>query len=86
MVVLGPYRRVRNPMISGVMALVLGEAALFGSLGLFLFFAIFAAINAVYIPLVEEPGLVRRFGEDYRAYRRAVPRWIPRRRPWDPDA
>jgi protein-S-isoprenylcysteine O-methyltransferase Ste14 len=40
------------------------------------------AVNAVYFPLVEEPGLRRRFGEDYDAYRANVPRWIPRRRPW----
>lgn len=39
--------------------------------------------NAVYIPLVEEPGLAQRFGEDYRIYRQYVPRWIPRMTPWD---
>jgi protein-S-isoprenylcysteine O-methyltransferase Ste14 len=86
LVVRGPYRRVRNPMISGVLSILLGEAALLGSPELLLWFACVLAVNAVYIPLVEESGLVRRFGEDYLAYRRAVPRWIPRRRPWDPDA
>jgi protein-S-isoprenylcysteine O-methyltransferase Ste14 len=38
------------------------------------------AVNAVYFPLVEEPGLRRRFGADYEAYRAAVPRWLPRLR------
>jgi protein-S-isoprenylcysteine O-methyltransferase Ste14 len=28
---------------------------------------------------VEEPGLARRFGETYLAYRRSTNRWIPRR-------
>jgi protein-S-isoprenylcysteine O-methyltransferase Ste14 len=32
----------------------------------------------------EEPGLERRFGEAYRVYKRAVPRWLPRRDPWRP--
>jgi len=41
-------------------------------------------INAIYIPLLEEPGLVRRFGADYETYRRHVPRWIPRLSPWNP--
>jgi protein-S-isoprenylcysteine O-methyltransferase Ste14 len=82
LVVLGPYRHVRNPMISGVMAILLGEAALLGSLPLLVWFAGFFTVNAVWMPLVEEPGLVRRFGEDYLRYRRAVPRWIPRRTPW----
>jgi protein-S-isoprenylcysteine O-methyltransferase Ste14 len=84
LVVRGPYRHVRNPMISGVLSILLGEAALLGSSELLLWFGCVLGVNALYLPLVEEPGLVRRFGEDYLVYRRAVPRWIPRRRPWDP--
>ena len=83
LVVSGPYRRVRNPMISGVLFVLLGEAALFASPALLLWFALVWAVNAVYIPLVEEPGLQRRFGEDYARYAAHVPRWIPRLRPWD---
>jgi protein-S-isoprenylcysteine O-methyltransferase Ste14 len=82
LVVQGPYRHVRNPMISGVAAILLGEAALLASVRLVAWFAIFVAVNAVYIPLVEEPGLVRRFGEDYRVYGEHVPRWLPRATAW----
>jgi protein-S-isoprenylcysteine O-methyltransferase Ste14 len=82
LVVRGPYLRVRNPMISGVGLVVLGVAALLGSVPVLIEFVLFAAINAAYIPAFEEPGLVRRFGDDYADYRRAVPRWIPRRTPW----
>lgn len=85
LVVLGPYRHVRNPMITGVLAILLGEASLFGSLPLLLWFAAVFAVNAVYLPLVEEPGLRTRFGADYEAYRANVPRWLPRLRPWDPE-
>ena len=85
LVVLGPYRHVRNPMISGVLSVLLGEAMAFASLPLFLWFAAALAINAVYIPLVEERGLEARFGEDYRTYRSRVPRWLPRPRPWSPE-
>lgn len=84
LVVVGPYRHVRNPMISGVLAILLGEAALAGSVPLLLWFAAVLAVNAVYLPLVEEPGLRKRFGADYDAYRANVPRWIPRLRPWEP--
>jgi protein-S-isoprenylcysteine O-methyltransferase Ste14 len=83
LVVRGPYRHVRNPMISGVLFVLLGEAALLGSWPLLLWFAVVLAVNAAYLPLVEEPGLERRFGEDYERYRAHVPRWIPRLRPWD---
>lgn len=44
----------------------------------------FVLLNLIYIPVLEEPGLERRFGEAYRAYKRNVPRWIPRLRPWTP--
>jgi protein-S-isoprenylcysteine O-methyltransferase Ste14 len=84
LVVAGPYRHVRNPMISGVLAILLGEAALFGSVALVVWFGAVFAVNAVYFPLVEEPGLRRRFGDDYEAYRANVPRWLPRLRPWEP--
>jgi protein-S-isoprenylcysteine O-methyltransferase Ste14 len=40
--------------------------------------------SAAFVRWYEEPTLTRRFGEDYEAYRRAVPAWWPRLRPWDP--
>jgi protein-S-isoprenylcysteine O-methyltransferase Ste14 len=82
LVVQGPYRHVRNPMISGVLGVLLGESALLGSLPLLAWSGVFWLANAVYIPLVEERGLEDRFGDDYRAYREHVPRWLPRLSPW----
>ena len=84
LVVHGPYRHVRNPMIGGVLFCLLGEAALLGSWPLLVWFGLAATVNAIYMPLVEEPGLVRRYGGEYERYRDAVPRWIPRLRPWEP--
>jgi len=82
LVVRGPYRYVRNPMISGVIFVLFGEALVLGSLPHAAWAAFFLLLNLVYIPLVEEPQLERRFGEAYRAYRAYVPRFFPRRRPW----
>ena len=84
LVVRGPYRRVRNPMISGVLCVLLGEALAFGSTAVLIWLAIVFTLNAVYFPLIEEPDLRERFGADYEAYRAAVPRWVPRLRPWSP--
>jgi protein-S-isoprenylcysteine O-methyltransferase Ste14 len=84
LVVRGPYLHVRNPMISGVAFVLAGEAVGLRSKALFLWFAAFVAVNAVYLPLVEEPGLRRRFGEDYEVYCANVPRWLPRLRRWKP--
>ena len=82
LVVIGPYRHVRNPMISGVLMTLLGESIAFGSIGIFICFLLFFIINHIYFIYSEEPGLARRFGDEYLSYKRNVPRWIPRLRPW----
>lgn len=82
LVVAGPYRHVRNPMISGVVAFLAGEAALFGSLRLLIWGVAFFAVNHVGFLVYEEPGLEKRFGDEYRDFKRNVPRWLPRRSPW----
>jgi protein-S-isoprenylcysteine O-methyltransferase Ste14 len=86
LVLRGPYRFVRNPMISGVIFLLFGEALVLLSPPHAVWAAAFLALNLVYIPLLEEPQLVQRFGEPYREYRRHVRRFLPRLRPWVPDA
>jgi protein-S-isoprenylcysteine O-methyltransferase Ste14 len=82
LVVRGPYAYVRNPMISGVVFVLLGEALLLLSRPHLEWALIFLLINAVYIPLLEEPLLVNRFGDEYREYCRHVPRLVPRISPW----
>lgn len=78
----GPYRFVRNPMISSVLLILVGEALFLGSRVIALWTVTFFVINNIYFQAVEEPGLERRFGEPYRQYKAAVPRWIPRSTPW----
>lgn len=82
LVVRGPYRYVRNPMISGVVLFLFGEALVLLSPAHAVWAAAFLALNAVYIPAIEEPQLERRFGDSYREYCRHVPRVIPRLTPW----
>jgi protein-S-isoprenylcysteine O-methyltransferase Ste14 len=82
LVVAGPYRFVRNPMISGVLFVLVAEALVLRSLPHAAWAATVFVINAIYIPLVEEPMLAVRFGEPYRDYCRNVRRLWPRLRPW----
>lgn len=84
LVITGVYRYVRNPMISGVMLILFGESLLFGSSSLVVFTLGFVAVNLIYIPLFEEPGLRHRFGTEYNEYIQHIPRWFPRRTPWTP--
>lgn len=85
LVVRGPYRHVRNPMITGVLCILLGEAAITASTALLTWFAIFFAFQATAIWFWEEPHLTERYGSEYVAYRRNVPRWIPRITAWTPE-
>lgn len=82
LVAAGPYRHVRNPMISGVLLMLIGQALLGRSYVLAVWAGVFLLINHIYFLLSEEPGMERRFGESYRVYRSHVPRWIPRITPW----
>ena len=83
LVVGGLYRYVRNPMYLAVGAIVVGQALLLGRAVLLAYGALFAVLVEAFVRRYEEPTLTRRFGAPYEAYRRAVPRWWPRRRPWD---
>lgn len=82
LVVDGPYRHVRNPMITSVLSMLAAQALIFQSSAIATWLLLFFVANAVYFPLSEEKGLERRFGEDYRLYKANVPRWIPRLTPW----
>jgi len=78
LVVEGLHRYVRNPMYIGVLLIVIGQAVLFQSRVLAEYAALFWLAAHVFVLLYEEPALERKFGEEYREYRRRVPRWIPR--------
>ena len=82
LVVGGLYRYVRNPMYVAVTATILGQALLLGRPVLLLEAALFVAATAAFVRWYEEPALLRRFGREYEAYRRAVPGWWPGRRPF----
>jgi protein-S-isoprenylcysteine O-methyltransferase Ste14 len=84
LVVGGVYRYVRNPMYVAVLAAIVGQGLLLGRLGLLLYAAATWLVVAAFVRWYEEPTLTRRFGEDYETYRRAVPAWWPRLRPWEP--
>ena len=82
LVVRGPYRYVRNPMISGVIFLLFAESLVLLSRPHAIWATAFLALNLIFIPLYEEKRLEQRFGDSYREYRKHVPRVWPRLRPW----
>jgi protein-S-isoprenylcysteine O-methyltransferase Ste14 len=82
LVVGGLYRHVRNPMYVAVVGAIAGQAAVLGQPVLVAYAVAAGAVMAAFARWHEEPVLARRFGEDYERYRRAVPGWRPRLRPW----
>lgn len=80
-VISGLYRHVRNPMYLAVVATIAGQALVLGRPVLFVYAALFWLVVAAFVLGYEEPALSSDYGEQYAAYRRAVPRWLPRLRP-----
>ncbi|HKH76834.1 MAG TPA: isoprenylcysteine carboxylmethyltransferase family protein, partial [Rubrobacteraceae bacterium] len=80
----GLYRHVRNPMYVAGLAIIVGQALALGQPILLAYAVAVWLIVASFVHWYEEPTLSRRFGAQYEAYRRAVPAWWPRLRPWRP--
>jgi protein-S-isoprenylcysteine O-methyltransferase Ste14 len=78
LVVRGPYRRVRNPMLVAVFATLVAIAFLLHSASMALLWApLYLLANLLEITRVEQPELERRLGEPYREYRAQVPMIMP---------
>ncbi|MCT7351147.1 isoprenylcysteine carboxylmethyltransferase family protein [Streptomyces sp. 15-116A] len=73
----GWYGVIRNPMAAGMTLLLTGEALLWSATAVLVWAAFVLAVSCVTTVRFEEPGLRAAFGEQYAAYRRAVPGWIP---------
>lgn len=80
-VMTGPYRYARNPMLTGVFLFLFGLGFAFDSLSLVFFFTpLFILVNVWELKHIEEPELVKRFGDAYIEYQQRTPMFIPRSR------
>ena len=83
LIISGPYRYVRNPMILGVVNLLLFETALFSSISFLLWVIVFFVGNIIYFIFFEEKELIKRFGVDYEEYKNEVPMLFPKFSPYN---
>jgi protein-S-isoprenylcysteine O-methyltransferase Ste14 len=83
LVIKGPYRYVRNPMIISVIVVIFGESLIVSSPSIMLWAILFFIGNIIYFPLIEEKHLEQKFGEEYITYKKNVRAWIPRLKPYD---
>jgi protein-S-isoprenylcysteine O-methyltransferase Ste14 len=78
-VVEGPYRWTRNPMLSGVFTGLFGLGVQLHSFGMvFVSIPAYVLLHVLELKMLEEPELERRFGASYVEYRREVPMFWPR--------
>jgi protein-S-isoprenylcysteine O-methyltransferase Ste14 len=82
LVVTGLYRYVRNPIYIAVVAVIFGQALLFGDWRLLWYGALLWLFFHVVVVMFEEPALKQTFDTAYESFRTNVPRWIPRLTPW----
>ena len=74
----GPYKLVRNPMIVGVLLLLIAESLILNACCIFYWAVTFFIINTIYFKLFEEKQLEKTFGADYLEYKKNVPMWLPK--------
>ena len=83
LIISGPYRYVRNPMLLGVFFLLLFESIFFNSILIFFWFIIFFVGNIIYFKNYEEKELIKRFGAEYEDYKNKVSMLIPKLTPYN---
>ena len=83
LVISGQYRHVRNPMYVAVLAIVIGQGFVLGSVVLLRYAVVVWLLVYAFVLLYEEPALRKMFGAEYEEYCRNVRRWVPRMRAWN---
>ena len=77
LVVAGPYRYTRNPMLFGTCVFYYGIAAYLNSPIALVLVALFMAFMLIFVKKTEERRLLEDFGSDHQEYRRRVSMFVP---------
>jgi len=77
LVVTGPYKYTRNPMLFGACVFYYGIAIYLNSVIAFAIVALFMTFMLIFVKLTEEPRLLKDFGSEYEEYRQRVSFFIP---------
>jgi protein-S-isoprenylcysteine O-methyltransferase Ste14 len=73
----GPFAVVRNPIMVAEVTVIWAEAVYLASVGVLVYALLVSLVAHLLVVYMEEPELRQRFGEEYEAYCRRVPRWLP---------
>ena len=82
LVVVGPYRYLRNPMVVAGLSQGVAVGLMMGSISVIFYSLLGAPVWNFLVRPWEEADLEQRFGDSYRYYRDNLPCWIPSRTPF----
>lgn len=77
LVVTGPYRFTRNPMVFGMNSIYFSIVFFVNSLASLILCTFFLFVIILYLKLTEEKRLLKDFGNEYRDYKKRVSMIIP---------
>jgi protein-S-isoprenylcysteine O-methyltransferase Ste14 len=77
LVVTGPYKYTRNPMLFGACVFYHGVAVYLNSVIAVAIVTLFMTFMLIFVKLSEEPRLLKDFGADYEEYRQRVSMFVP---------
>jgi hypothetical protein len=80
LVVTGPYKYTRDPMLLGTCVYYYAVAICLNSLIALVIVALFMILMLIFVKLTKEPRLLKGFGNDYEEYRQQVSMFVP----WTP--
>jgi protein-S-isoprenylcysteine O-methyltransferase Ste14 len=72
LIIKGPYKYCRNPMILGDVMWLIGLGALLNSLSFILISIFWFVLHLLYYKFMEEKELIARFGQEYLEYKKRV--------------
>ena len=77
LVVTGPYRYTRNPMLFGACVFYYAVAIYLNSVIAIAIVTLFMTFMLIFVKLTEERRLLKDFGSDYEEYRQRVSMFVP---------
>jgi protein-S-isoprenylcysteine O-methyltransferase Ste14 len=77
LVVTGPYRNTRNPMLFGACVFYTAVAIGLNSVIALALVSLFTTFMLIFVKRSEEPRLLKDFGSDYEQYRQRVSLFVP---------
>ena len=77
LVVSGPYRFTRNPMLFGTLLIYFAIALMINSITAVILLVLFAVVMLTVVVKKEEERLLKDFGDQYREYRKRTSMIIP---------